>query len=297
MNKTIGTLFVLLGAIASVHAQTTNAPATGTAPKPAIIDVPQPMQPGQPDGSVAPSTSDPTKIAALQSRFAEGQSLEEQGKLSEALAVFDGIIAEAPDAKGSLREAGMITYRMGDLTRADGYFSKLHQLVPDYPAAIESLIQINQALKRDVKVAILNKEFHELRAAGKVPKPYFVRERIDLGQGRQLVMTEFFDYTQEPDTVWTGEVFDSSGNRQRWFLLNYEADATKAMRAKDPRLAQAEVFNLYEYLMKDDKPTEIDVYKNYIGLPDYRKTRVDILGLIAQPAKPLYSVAVPPSAQ
>jgi tetratricopeptide (TPR) repeat protein len=295
-------LFALSGLAAL--AQTTNAPAPAVAPapKPTVIDVPQPPQPDQQNQTgqgPTPSTTDPAKIAELQSRFAQGQALEQAGKLTEALAVFDGIIADAPDAKGSLREAGLITFRQGDLTRADGYFEKLHQLVPDYPMAIESLIQINQALKRDVKVAILNKEFHELRAAGKVPNPYFVRERVDLGLGDQLVMTEFFDYAQEPNTVWMGEVFDSTGARKRWFLLNYEPDATKALRAKNAQLAQAnaEVFNLYEYVLKDDKPVEVDVYKNYVGLPDYRKTRLDILAILATPTKPIYSEAVPPSAQ
>jgi tetratricopeptide (TPR) repeat protein len=284
-------LFVVSGV--AVIGQTTNAPTAAATnappPRPAVIDVPQPPQPDQPS-----VTTDPAKIAEFQSRFAQGQQLEEEGKLTEALAVYDGIIADAPDAKGSLRAAGLISMRLGDLARADGYFEKLHQLVPDYPMAIESLIQINQALKREVKVAILNREFHDLRAAGKVPNPYFVRERINLTQGDQLVMTEFFDYHGEPFTVWMGEVFDATGARKRWFLLNYEPDATKALRAKDARLAQAEVFNLYEYVLQGDQPREIDVDKNYIGLPDYQKTRIDMLAIIANPVKPLYSVAVPP---
>jgi len=305
---------VLLFAIGSLatHAQTTNAPGPVTvpAPKPAVVDVPQPPQLGQPvAGAPAPkpavvdvpqpgqpastATTDPAKIAEFQRRFAQGQELEQEGKLTEALAVFDGIIADAPNAKGSLREAGLITFRQGDFARADGYFEKLHLLVPDYPMAIESLIQINQAMKRDVKVAILIREFRDLYTAGKVPKPYFVRERISLDQGDQLVMTEFFDYLQPPNTVWMGERFDSTGARKRWFLLNYEPDATKALRAKHPELAQAEVFNLYEYVMKDDQPTEIDVYKNYIGRPDYQKTRMDMLALFVNPPKPIYSVAVP----
>ncbi|MCE0499542.1 MAG: hypothetical protein LV481_16510 [Methylacidiphilales bacterium] len=295
---TVAVLGLLAISDLTAQAQTTNAPGPATAPapdsipapKPAVLDVPQPPQPGQ---SATVATTDPDKVAEFQRRFAQGQELEQEGKLTEALAVFDGIIAEAPDAKGSLREAGLITFQQGDLARADGYFEKLHLLVPDYPGAIESLIQINQALKRDVKVAILNRQFHELYAAGKVPKPYFVRERINLDQGDQLVMTEFFDYTQNPNTVWMGERFDPTGARKRWFLLNYEPDATKALRAKDARLAQAEVFNLYEYVLKDDQPTEINIYKNYIGRPDYEKTRLDMLALLVSTPKPIYSVAVP----
>ncbi|HUB66956.1 MAG TPA: hypothetical protein VL981_05680 [Candidatus Methylacidiphilales bacterium] len=310
----------LLSVTDGIHAQTAKAPAPATnsastppsastpsgpvtnapPPRPAVIDVPQPPQSAHafagalpPDQSTPAATTDPAKIAEYQRRFAQGRQLEKEGKLSEALAVFDGIIADAPDAKGSLREAGFICFRQGDLTRADDYFERLHHLVPDYPAAIESLIQINEALKRDVKVAILNKEFHTLYIEGKVSQPYFVRERMDLGQGDQLVMTEFFDYKQDPDTVWMGELFDSAGQRKRWFLLNYDPDATKALQAKDPKLAQTEVFYMCEYALKNDQPCEIDVYKNYTGLPDYRKTRLDILALLANPVKPLYSVAIP----
>lgn len=282
----------------AAHAQTTNASAPATAPssdsipapKPAVADVPQPPQPGQ---SAAAATTDPAKIAEFHRRFAQGQELEQEGKLTEALAVFDGIIAEAPDAKRSLREAGLITFHQGDLARAEGYFEKLYLLVPDYPGAIESLIQINQALKRDVKVAILNRKLHQLYAAGKVPKPYFVRERINLDQGDQLVMTEFFDYTQDPNTVWMGEVFDSTGTIKRRFLLNYAPDATKSLRAQAAQHPQDEVFALYEHVFKDGQVCEIDAYKTYTGRPDYQKTRLDMLALLVSTSKPISSIAVP----
>jgi len=280
----------------STPAPTTNsAPATTAAPappKPHVVDVPQPEQPSSPGGQTDQNI-DPAKVAEFEQRFAQGKELEQKGKLTDALGVFNGILAEDPAAKGSLREAGIISIELNQLLQADDYFSRLHALVPDYPAAMEYLIQINQALKRDVKVAILRRELHDLRAAGKVPKPYFVRERIDAGQGDQLVMTEFFDYTQDPNTVWMAELFDSAGNIKRRLLLNYDPDATQALRAKDPRLAQAEVFALYEHVFKDGQVHEIDAYKTYIGLPDYAKTRLDMLAILASTPKPIYSAPVP----
>jgi len=265
----------------------TNMPA---APRPHVIDVPQPVQ-----ASAAPT--DPAKIADFEKRFAQGKELEDAGKLTEARAVFDGIIADSPDAKGSLREAGIISVRLNELDKADDYFSKLHRLVPDYPAAIESLIQINQALKRDVKVELLLKEFRDLRASGKVPLPYFVRERIHLDQGLEIVMTEFFDYKTLPNTVWMAEVFDSEGQLQRRLLLNYDPRASQELQQKDPTLTNAEQFLLIEDVLKGGQPTRIDAYFQMFSLPEYHKVRNTMLAIIGGAYKPVYSQPIDAAGQ
>lgn len=237
-------------------------------------------------------TTDPAKIADFEKRFQQGKELEKEGKFTEARAVFDGILAEAPDAKGSLREAGLISVRLNDLPKANDYFEKLHALVPDYPLAIESLIQINQALKRDVKVELLLKEFRTLYDSGKVPNPYFVRERIHLDQGLEIVFTQYFDYTAPPNTAWMAEVFDTNGERKRWLLFTYDPDATIALRAKDAKQANAEVFTLFEHILKDEKVTRVDAYQSYTFLPEYKKVRNTMLSILAHTPKPIYSQAV-----
>ena len=103
------------------------------------------------EGPAPAETPMDARTAALAHRFAEGKSVEAQGNLTQARAIFDAIIAEAPDAKGSLQAAGGISLKLGDYIKADDYFSKLHALVPDYPGAIEGLIQADQALKRDLE--------------------------------------------------------------------------------------------------------------------------------------------------
>ncbi len=77
---------------------------------------------------------------------------------------------------------------------------------------------------------MLLKEFRDLAAAGKVPKPYFVRERVHLDRGQEVVFTEFFDYKQAPNTVWMAELFGPDGQLQRRLLLNYDPRATSALR-------------------------------------------------------------------
>ena len=242
----------------------------------------------------APRT-DPAKIAEYQKRFEEGYALEKQGKLADARTIYDGILAEEPKAKRSLLEAGKISFQLGELPKADAYLEKLHALVPDFPEAIELLIQINQALKHDVKVELLVRDFLELHDSGKMPELTqslcFVRERIHLGQ-QDIIISQFFDYTRDPNTVWMAETYDSAGQLQRRLLLNYDADTTRALRAKDAKYATTQVFTWFEHVMKDGQVTEIKAYLQIFALPDYEKFRSAMFVILANPPTPIYSAPV-----
>ncbi len=279
---------------------TDNPPMTNvpTAPKPHIMPVEQPVQPSAalaPGGAGLPGSaeSNPEKIEDFKRRFAQGGELQKAGKYDEARKIYDSILAEEPNARGSLLEAGEISYRLNDLTRADGYLEKLHSLEPNFPGAIELLIQINQSLKRDVKVELLLRDFRALYESGKVPgmRPFFVRERIKADQ-QVIIISQFFDYTQSPNTVYMAEVFDSSGNIQRRILLNYDDDTTKALRAKDARYQTTEVFTWFEHKLVAGKVTEIDAYLQVFALPDYNKFRSAMYVILANPPKPIYSAPV-----
>jgi tetratricopeptide (TPR) repeat protein len=265
-------------------------PAT---PKPHVVDVPQPEQPSA--TATSGDTSDAAKVAEYQKRFEQGYALEQQGKLAEARAIYDGILAEEPHAKRSLLEAGKISFKLNELAKADDYLEKLHAQAPDFPEAIELLIQINQTLKHDVKVELLLRDFRELHDSGKVPELsqslYFVRERFPLGQ-QEIIVSQFFDYTQDPNTVWMAEVFDASGELKRRLLLNYDAEGTRALRAKDAKYAGIQVFTWFEHVIKDGKVKEIDAYLQIFALPDYQKFRSAMLVILSNPPKPIYSAPV-----
>jgi tetratricopeptide (TPR) repeat protein len=281
-------------------AQTSNSPTPNAAPPsalPHVVEVPQPEQP--PAAAEAGTENlDPAKVAEYQKRFEQGYALEQQGKLAEARAIYDGILAEEPQAKRSLLEAGRISFELQDLTKADDYLEKLHALVPDFPEAMELLIQINQALKRDVKVELLLRDFRDLHESGKVPEftrsLYFVRERIHLDQ-EEIVVSQFFDYMRDPNTVWMGEVFDAGGQLKQRLLLNYDPDTTKALRAKDPKFGDTQVFTWLGHVIKDQQVTQIDAYLQIFALPDYGKFRTAMLVILANPPKPIYSAPVNPS--
>lgn len=283
-------------------AQTNSSPTSPKppppVPKPHVVDVPQPEQPSASDaaaGATPGDNLDPAKVAEYQKRFQEGYVLEQAGKLAEARAIYDGILAEQPNARRSLLEAGKISFKLGELAKADAYLEKLHELVPDFPEAIELLVQINQALKRDVKVELLIRDFGELRDSGKVPELStslcFVRERLPNYQD-EIVISQFFDYTQDPNTVWMAEVFDAGGQLQRRLLLNYDADATRALRAKDAKYATTQVFTWFEHVIKDGQVKEIDAYLQIFALPDYQKFRSAMFVILANPPKPIYSAPV-----
>lgn len=282
----------------------TNVP---TAPLPHVVEVPQPEQP-----SGAPAASggggDAAKIAEYQKRFQDGYALEKADKLAEARAIYDGILAEQPQAKGSLLHAGIVSFELGDFEQANDYLQRLLAVVPDeqmeqlheqkpdqFPDVLELLIQINQELKRDVKVELLIKRLTDLHAGGTLPglarRLYFNREQIHVGQ-EDIVISQFFDYTQDPNTVWMAETFDATGGLKRRILLNYDPDTTKALRAKDAKYANTQVFNWLEHVIKDGQPTAINVYLQIFALPDYNKFRSAMLAILVSPPKPIYSAPV-----
>jgi tetratricopeptide (TPR) repeat protein len=283
-------------ASAQTPSPTNAAPAAPAPPppKPHVVDVPQPDQPSAPP-SASPEDLDSAKVAEYQKRFQQGYALEQAGQLKQARDIYDGILAEQPKAKRSLLEAGRISYELGDLPKADAYLSRLHDIVPDFPDATELLIQINQTLKKDVKVELLVRDFCELHASNKEPEftksPLFVRERIPLGSD-EIIVSQFFDYRQDPDTVWMAEVFGTDGQLKRRLLLNYDDAATQALRAKDTKYATTEVFTWFEHIIKDQRVKEIDAYLQIFALPDYQKFRSAMLIILANPPKPIYSAPV-----
>jgi len=293
-------LTALVGGMTSVSAQT---PATtNAAPKPHIVDVPQPTQAGEIPAPVAPSGPplNAAQIATYQKRCEDGYTLQQAGKLTEARAVYDGILAEQPDAKRSLLEAGRISLKLGtisptggDLAKADDYLSKLHALVPDFPEAIELLIQTNQALKRDIKVAMLIKQFQTLHTttpvSGFAQSPKFVREQIHLDNGDTIVITQYFDYTKEPNYIWQAQELSPTGTVKRQLNLFYDPKAGKAIEEKDPKLTNAAQYILVEDVIADGQISRVDAYFQMFSLPEYKKVRNTMLAIIGGMYKPVYS--------
>ena len=242
------------------------------------------------------SQLDPARVAEYQQRFEQGYALEKQGQLEPARSVFEGIIAEQPDAKRSLLEAGRISLELDDPLKADEYLDKLHALVPDFPEALELLIQANEALKCDVKSERLVREFRALRDSGKVPgfsdSLFFEREHIHFGAGSEIIISQFFDFTKPPYYALRAELYGPTHERQRVLLLKYDPEGTQMVRAKNPKLAQDNVFLLAEPFYTGAQMTKINVYQELLSTPDYNKARAMLLVILTQTPKPIYSTPV-----
>ena len=245
----------------------------------------------------APTASlDPGKVAEYQHRFETGYALQKQGQLEQARTIYDGIIAEQPDAKRSLLEAGRISLELNQPQKADEYLEKLHVIVPDFPEAIELLIQANEALRRDIKAERLMREFRALRDSGKVPgftdSLFFEREHIPLDAGNEVIISQFFDYTKPPYYALRAELYGANHQRQRVLLLKYDPEGTEMVRKKDPKLVHDNVFILAEPFYTGTRMTKINVYQELMSTPDYDKARTMLLLILNQTPKPIYSTPV-----
>jgi tetratricopeptide (TPR) repeat protein len=254
----------------------------------------------QPNTNAAPTLTD-AQVAAYHQRFEEGKAQEKAGNLAQARATFDGILAEQPDAKGSLLEAGEISLELNEPAKADAYLDKLHAIVPDFPGAIELLIQANETLRHEVKAARLVRELRTLHDGSSEPKLSallkFDRERIRLDAGEEIVISEFFDYTQPPYNAFMAELSDPVRQIDRRVYLNFDPVGTQTVRAKDPKLARDEVFLLAEPIYTGNKMTRVDVYQALLAMPDYDKLRTMLLVALTETPKPIYSSPVDASAQ
>jgi tetratricopeptide (TPR) repeat protein len=246
--------------------------------------------------TTAPAPLDPAKIAEYQHRFETGYALQKQGQLEQARTVYDGILAEQPDAKRSLLEAGRISLELNQPLKADDYLEKLHAIVPDFPEALELLIQANEALRRDIKAERLVREFRALRDSGKVSgftdSLFFEREHVPLDAGSEVIISQFFDFTKPPYYALRAELYGPTHQRQRVLLLKYDPEGTQMVRAKNAKLAQDNVFILAEPFYTGDRMTKINVYQELMSTPDYDKARTLLLLVLSTSPKPIYSTPV-----
>jgi hypothetical protein len=240
-------------------------------------------------------TTDPTKIAELQRRFKEGQSLVAQNKPEEALKVFEGIIREEPKARGSLLLAGTICVDLQKFPNAEKYLDVFHELEPKDFRGIIFSIQTAQALKKTAKAEALRKELYDLRSkggtiSGLTDKKLFIREKVPGEKDSIIIFSEFFNYKEEPYRLWQAEQISKEGAVMRHLVFFFNDEATKALRAKDPLAKDVDLFALGEYVLRNGEVTDVNLYQEEAGIsPSYSKCRDWMLAAIKNPPKPLIS--------
>lgn len=242
---------------------------------------------------------DPAKVQELADKFAKGKALISQSQYPEAAAQFEEIIAEVPDARGSLLLAGFAYLEMGDYKKSAERLNQFQKLEPEDVQGIIWAIQANQALGRDIKVRKLIATLKELRDAGKPltglkGRSEFIRQRQKQDDGSLIVITEYFDYKAEPYRLWTAEQIDKDGIVQRRMALSFDEDATKEAveKLKGKGGDDLEVFFLSEYVMEGGELAKINVYKQEFERPSYTSAKKMFLDAIANPPTPIHTEEV-----
>lgn len=241
--------------------------------------------------SLQAQTTDQAKIAELQAKFKSGVELFNASKNDEALKVFEGILAEEPKARGSLFFSAFIQLHKGQYETAAGLIDRFLELEPKDFKGIVLAIQANQALRRTAKVEALRKTLFELQNAGKITTvpgltdthTMYIRERILLGDGRSIIVGEYFNYKSEPYVVYLAEQVDTTGKPVRRLVISY---------APDQKDATKESFALSEYVIVNGEVKQINIYRQEETRPDYETCRRWLLEAIKTPPKPIYSAPI-----
>lgn len=239
-------------------------------------------------------TTDPTKIAELQSRFKQGKELLDEGKFDDAQKIFDAILTEEPKARGSLFCSAYIYLHQGQYEKAAAQIDRFLALEPKDFKGLVLAIQANQSLKRSAKVESLRTALFSVRDKI-VPVPgltdtrlMYIRERLQTNDGRAIVFGEYFDYRLEPFWLYLAEQVDTAGAPIRRLVLSYDPEATKQL-PKDAIAAGQEAFFLSEYVIVNGEVKQINIYRQESSRPDYLTCRQWMLDAIKSPPKPIVS--------
>jgi tetratricopeptide (TPR) repeat protein len=237
--------------------------------------------------SLRAQTTDPAKIAALQAKFKSGVELFNEGKNDEALKVFNDILSEEPKAPGSLFFSAFINLHKFKYEEAAALSDRFLEVQPKDFKGYVLAIQANQALKRTARVETLRKTLFTLRdTISPIPglvdtRTMYIRERIQGGDGRNVIVAEYFDYKVEPYVVYMAEQVGTDGKPVRRLVLSYDSQSR-----------ETEKFALCEYVIVNGEIKQINIYRQENSRPDYLTCRQWMLDAIKNPPKPLFSTSV-----
>jgi tetratricopeptide (TPR) repeat protein len=243
-----------------------------------------------------------TREDNLRLRYQRGCTLDQQGRWSEALQVFQGILKEEPQARGSLLMAGIVLNKMARYTEAVEHLEKFRKLEPADFRGIVHLIQAKQALKDEAAVAELKAELIKLRNTpplqeGLAGSLSYRRERIPLSTeegGPYMAILEFFNPELDPFVEWFADIYNGDGILKRRFLLGYESSAVTVSPTKKERVRASDAMILGEVRSQEDVPKEFIVYQRLEKRPTYAEARRAFLQLFRKTPEPIATVSLNP---
>ena len=224
-----------------------------------------------------PGDLSPARVAEFKKRFQHGRKLLDEGKPEEALAVFNGILKEVPDAKGSLYLAGFANLQLGRYEQALVDLDKFRRIEPKDTLGLIWSIQAHQALGQSQAVETLRKELYALRNDGPpvkdlTDKLMYPRERMDRGDGL-LIIGEYFDPEKAPNILYTAEVVNGSGELQRRLFVSYDPAATQKAVASGKIKPGSKLYYFGEMLIEDGEFYQRNIYKEIQHEPIYERAK------------------------
>ncbi len=163
----------------------------------------------------------------LRTRFLEGKKLVDQRRFLPALDIFKQILAEDPQARGSLLMSGLSYNQLLLFSKASEYFERFLALEPDHVAGNMGALKAYQSSGQLDKALVVREKLLELQREGKDPRfkilLSFEREARQLPSGKVVSVQEAF-----PDK-----------EAYTWKLLLLEKDLKSINRSIDWKRADA----------------------------------------------------------
>lgn len=221
----------------------------------------------------------PEQIAAWKARFQQGVRQVEAGKFAEALAVFDGILAEDPDARGSLLMSGIALNHLGRWEEADRRLTRFLALQPNHVTGTLAAVQAKQGLKKTAEADRFRDQLRRMRRAG--------------GDARLTAMKSFERERElrSDGVIWIVlETFEPEGTDPVWAMISLNADQKQTRRlewAPLPPDAGQKGFVLGEPLYREGALAGYKIHRLVSTLPDYDAARAalaEVMAVVPPPA-------------
>jgi len=226
--------------------------------------------------TAAPAAADTAWATAT---YQQAEKLFQAGQYTQALALYEQIIAREPEAKLSYCRAGTAASGAGQLAKAITYYKSCKQVLPDSLLPRAELVKLyeitgDKAERDRERNALLtlhqNTSRPETRAID-----HYIRDIFAAG-GNSVVAWEYFELTGDWPTRYRFYVVDDANNALYAVALNSSAQAQANAQVVLGHPAKARVFHLD--IEQSDTITTLKVFE---GEPSYDTVKPLVLDAIS----------------
>jgi tetratricopeptide (TPR) repeat protein len=215
----------------------------------------------------------------------------DKGDKAGALAAVERILARSPDHQSALYYSAMISFQMGNVDVARGRLERLVNLVGNYFAAWELMVQVtqsqgdlarrNEAIER-ARIAIATAIDPNVRRTADL-----VRDRIPLSSGRVLSGVDYFVRGGSDFTRYQFALGDPRMDPDHGLLLRTDAETTGNWADTALMPPDKQLFHLDLVDPGADGEDKVAIYQYYVGQPNYDTVRAKVMQILRGEVKPL----------